>query len=150
MQFVGSVARSAPLALRLTVIHRYGTHYSTPGYVLFYLVRQKPEHMLRMQSGKFDSPDRMFNDISATWSSVLSNPADLKELIPEFYDPKTRGTFLVNGDKLRLGTRADGSQVRGCRRWMCCVCARVCAPCDRAAWLSGLGVAAVWCCVLLT
>lgn len=30
----------------------YGTHYSTPGYVLFYLVRVAPEYMLCLQSGK--------------------------------------------------------------------------------------------------
>ena len=29
----------------------YGTHYSTPGYVLYYLVRVAPEHMLCLQSG---------------------------------------------------------------------------------------------------
>ena len=39
----------------------YGTHYSTPGYVLYYLVRQAPEYILRLQNGKFDAPDRMFN-----------------------------------------------------------------------------------------
>jgi len=27
----------------------YGTHYSTPGYVLFYLVRAAPEYMLCLQ-----------------------------------------------------------------------------------------------------
>jgi factor associated with neutral sphingomyelinase activation len=30
----------------------YGTHYSAPGYTLFYLVRQAPEHMLNLQQGK--------------------------------------------------------------------------------------------------
>lgn len=30
----------------------YGTHYSTPGYVLYYLVRVAPEQMLCLQSGK--------------------------------------------------------------------------------------------------
>lgn len=30
----------------------YGTHYSTPGYVLYYLVRRAPEHVLRLQNGK--------------------------------------------------------------------------------------------------
>ena len=95
----------------------YGTHYSVPGYVLFYLVRQCPEHMLRMQSGRFDAPDRMFNDIGDTWRSVLTNTADLKELIPEFYDPSTKGAFLRNSDKLRLGVRADGTPVSR-RRWL--------------------------------
>lgn len=27
----------------------YGTHYSTPGYVIGYLVRKKPEYMLKLQ-----------------------------------------------------------------------------------------------------
>ena len=26
----------------------YGTHYSTPGYVIGYLVRKKPEYMLKL------------------------------------------------------------------------------------------------------
>jgi len=38
----------------------YGTHYSTPGYVLFYLVRMAPEYMLCLQNGKFDAADRLF------------------------------------------------------------------------------------------
>ena len=109
----------------------YGTHYSVPGYVLFYLVRQCPEHMLRMQSGKFDAPDRMFNDVAETWDSVLTNSADLKELIPEFYDPSNKGAFLRNGDKLRLGVRANGQPVR-----VCCVSCIVCAAGDRSCLLS--------------
>jgi factor associated with neutral sphingomyelinase activation len=56
----------------------YGTHYSTPGYVLFFLARIAPEHMLCLQGGKFDSPDRMFSSISGCWDSCLNNPADLK------------------------------------------------------------------------
>jgi factor associated with neutral sphingomyelinase activation len=28
----------------------YGTHYSAPGYVLYYLVRSMPEHMLCLQT----------------------------------------------------------------------------------------------------
>ena len=39
----------------------YGTHYSTPGYVLYYLVRQNPDLMLHLQNGKFDDPDRAFH-----------------------------------------------------------------------------------------
>ena len=109
----------------------YGTHYSVPGYVLFYLVRQCPEHMLRMQSGKFDAPDRMFNDVAETWDSVLTNSADLKELIPEFYDPSNKGAFLRNGDKLRLGVRANGQPVS-----VCCVSCIVCTAGDRSCLLS--------------
>lgn len=39
----------------------YGSHYSTPGFVLFYLVRKYPQYMLCLQNGRFDHPDRMFN-----------------------------------------------------------------------------------------
>jgi hypothetical protein len=52
----------------------YGTHYSTPGYVLHYLVRVAPEYMLCLQNGKFDAPDRMFHNLEGTWQSCLSNP----------------------------------------------------------------------------
>ena len=31
----------------------YGTHYSAPGYVLYYLLRVMPEHMLCLQNGEF-------------------------------------------------------------------------------------------------
>jgi factor associated with neutral sphingomyelinase activation len=31
----------------------YGTHYSAPGYCLYYLVRTMPEHMLCLQNGMF-------------------------------------------------------------------------------------------------
>jgi factor associated with neutral sphingomyelinase activation len=87
----------------------YGTHYSTPGYVLFFLVRSAPEHMLCLQNGRFDSPDRMFVDVGSAWDSVLRNHADLKELIPEFYSGD--GSFLVNGQGLNLGTRQSGERV---------------------------------------
>ena len=78
----------------------YGTHYSTPGYVLYYLVRVAPEHLLNLQNGKFDAPDRfniirscykafpsdfiyirMFFSMTESWKSCLTNPADLKELV---------------------------------------------------------------------
>jgi Beige/BEACH domain len=87
----------------------YGTHYSTPGYVLYYLVRVAPEHMLCLQNGKFDAADRMFYSISGMFSSCLSNPADLKELIPEFFDGE--GEFLSNNECLNLGRRHDGDRV---------------------------------------
>ena len=41
----------------------YGTHYSAPGYVIGYLVRKHPQYMLKLQSGKFDKPDRIFTSI---------------------------------------------------------------------------------------
>ena len=91
----------------------YGTHYSTPGYVLFYLVRVAPEYMLCLQNGMFDAPDRMFFSIGKAWDSVMSNPADLKELIPEFYDTSSlySGEFLRNYQELKMGTRQNGKRL---------------------------------------
>ncbi|ELR15772.1 Beige/BEACH domain containing protein, partial [Acanthamoeba castellanii str. Neff] len=86
----------------------YGTHYSTPGYVLYYLVRAAPEYMLRLQNGKFDAPDRMFHSIADTWNNALNLPADVKELIPEFYNMPD---FLLNTESLYLGVRSNGEML---------------------------------------
>ncbi|KAG2780986.1 hypothetical protein PC129_g16903 [Phytophthora cactorum] len=83
----------------------YGTHYSTPGYVLYYFVRMAPEYMLCLQNGKFDAPDRLFQSIPSTWSSCNTNHADLKELIPAFFDDSMPPEeWLCNGKNLDLGT----------------------------------------------
>lgn len=60
----------------------YGTHYSAPAYVVFYLVRLVPEFMLHLQSGVFDKPDRIFGSIEECWNGVLSHTSDVKELVP--------------------------------------------------------------------
>lgn len=88
----------------------YGTHYSCPGYTMFWLVRAAPAHMLRLQNGKFDAPDRLFCSISEAWDSVLTNQADVKELIPEFYMPE-QPNFLLNSKRLALGVRQNGRLV---------------------------------------
>ncbi|XP_067107617.1 protein FAN isoform X3 [Osmerus mordax] len=87
----------------------YGSHYSSPGYVLFYLVRVAPEHMLCLQNGRYDNADRMFNNIGETWRNCLEGATDFKELIPDFYGDDT--SFLVNSLNLNLGRRQDGSWV---------------------------------------
>uniref|UniRef100_A0A182JZX8 Protein FAN n=1 Tax=Anopheles christyi TaxID=43041 RepID=A0A182JZX8_9DIPT len=89
----------------------YGSHYSTPGFVLYYLVRKHPELMLCLQNGKFDHPDRMFNCVADAFHNCLHNMSDFKELIPEFYDPELGGDFLLNGLKIDFGTRFDGTPV---------------------------------------
>jgi factor associated with neutral sphingomyelinase activation len=96
----------------------YGTHYSTPGYALYYLVRQCPELMLCLQNGKFDQPDRLFNSVYDTWEGVLTNQTDVKELIPEFFQiPKENEdgevvTFLTNYRGLDLGIRQNQQKVQ--------------------------------------
>ncbi|EDS28930.1 neutral sphingomyelinase [Culex quinquefasciatus] len=89
----------------------YGSHYSAPGLVLFYLVRKYPKLMLCLQNGRFDHPDRMFNKVEDVYSNCMINMADFKELIPEFYDTETGGDFLVNKMKINFGARFDGTPV---------------------------------------
>lgn len=83
----------------------YGTHYSTPGYVLYYLVRMVPQHMLCLQGGKFDTPDRLFRSIDVSWQGCTTNHSDVKELIPEFFDTSlSPAHWLTNHQHLNLGT----------------------------------------------
>ena len=71
----------------------FGSHYSTPGFVLYFLVRKIPECMLCLQNGRFDHPDRMFNSIPQTWINVTTHHSDFKELVPEFYMPEYKVSF---------------------------------------------------------
>jgi len=87
----------------------YGSHYSTPGYVLFYLARIAPEYVLCLQNGKFDHADRMFNNLYDTYNNVLCGAADFKELIPEFYGES--GDFLQHRGVINFGFRNDGTPV---------------------------------------
>lgn len=86
----------------------YGTHYSAPGYILYYLVRSMPQHMLCLQNGKFDSPDRMFFSVQQCFDCALTNHADVKELIPQFY---LNYDFLINAQSLQLGATQLGDRV---------------------------------------
>lgn len=88
----------------------YGAHYSTPGYVMYWLVRKTPEQMLRLQNGRFDAADRLFFSVAESWaSSTGRSNTDVKELIPEFFLPGS-GDFLVNQNNLPLGKRQNGQQ----------------------------------------
>lgn len=90
----------------------YGTHYSAPAYVLYYLVRTMPEHMLCLQNGKFDSADRMFHSIAHCYKCCLTNHADVKELIPQFFSlDKFDLDFLRNARALSLGATQTGDRV---------------------------------------
>ncbi|XP_060073823.1 protein FAN-like [Ylistrum balloti] len=88
----------------------YGSHYSTPGYVLFYLALIAPEYVLCLQNGKFDQPDRMFNSVYETWQNCMMGAADFKELIPEFYSLGSP-EFLLNNGLSNFGIRQDGRPV---------------------------------------
>ena len=65
--------------------------------------------MLKLQGGKFDNPNRLFKGIKKEWTGVLTNPGNVKELIPEFYGDDA--SFLTNSMKLDLGVRANKKRV---------------------------------------
>nr|XP_010908800.1 BEACH domain-containing protein C2 isoform X2 [Elaeis guineensis] len=88
----------------------YGSHYSSAGTVLYYLVRVEPFTTLaiQLQGGKFDHADRMFADISSTWKGVLEDMSDVKELVPEmFYLPE----LLTNVNSIDFGTTQLGGKL---------------------------------------
>ncbi|XP_068650842.1 BEACH domain-containing protein C2 [Aristolochia californica] len=88
----------------------YGSHYSSAGTVLYYLVRVEPFTTLsiQLQGGKFDHADRLFSDIGATWKGVTEDMSDVKELVPEmFYLPET----LTNANSVDFGTTQLGEKL---------------------------------------
>ncbi|XP_034730693.1 neurobeachin-like protein 2 isoform X1 [Etheostoma cragini] len=80
----------------------YGTHYSNAAGVMHYMIRMEPFTTLhiQLQSGRFDCADRQFHSVAAAWQARMESPADVKELIPEFfYYPE----FLQNMNGFNLG-----------------------------------------------
>ena len=70
--------------------YHYGSHYSSPAVVSYYLLRLEPfmSQAKEIQGGCFDRADRLFHDFVLSWKSCLSFTGDVKELIPElFYQP---------------------------------------------------------------
>ncbi|XP_027928057.1 BEACH domain-containing protein C2 [Vigna unguiculata] len=88
----------------------YGSHYSSAGTVLYYLVRVEPFTTLaiQLQGGKFDHADRMFSDISATWNGVLEDMSDVKELVPELF---YQSEVLTNENSIDFGTTQTGGKL---------------------------------------
>lgn len=82
----------------------YGSHYSSAGVVLHYLIRAQPfaELAVDLQGTHFDVPDRLFHSMKESWVSATQTMCDVKELVPElFYMPET----LLNENDLPLGSR---------------------------------------------
>jgi factor associated with neutral sphingomyelinase activation len=65
-----------------TPAHLYPTHYSTPGYVSYFLIRKIPEFIVRIQNGVFSPSDRIFRCVESAYLSSMNGIADFKELIP--------------------------------------------------------------------
>ena len=88
----------------------YGSHYSSAGSVLHFLLRLEPFTALarQLQGGRFDHADRLFRSVAKSWEGCLASTADVKELTPEFY---SLPEFLVNADGHDLGVAQDGAAV---------------------------------------
>ncbi|XP_022621350.1 neurobeachin-like protein 2 isoform X1 [Seriola dumerili] len=80
----------------------YGTHYSNAAGVMHYMIRMEPFTTLhiQLQSGRFDCADRQFHSVAAAWQARMESPADVKELIPEFF---YFSEFLQNMNGFDLG-----------------------------------------------
>ncbi|CAI5461598.1 unnamed protein product [Closterium sp. Yama58-4] len=90
----------------------YGSHYSSAGVVLYFLIRMEPFATLHrlLQGGRFDQADRLFDSVASAWDNCQSNTSDVKELLPEFfYQPE----FLRNSNCFDLGLRQDGQALDG-------------------------------------
>jgi factor associated with neutral sphingomyelinase activation len=85
----------------------YGTHYSNPSYVIGYLVRIRPEYMLRLQSGKLDHPDRIYFSVEKDWENC--NSVSVNELIPEFYEENIE--FLCNFKNIKFGLNSKNENI---------------------------------------
>lgn len=87
----------------------YGSHYSNPGIVTYYLMRLMPfgDMAMELQGGKFDCGDRLFRGIKNCWELV--EKSDFKELVPEFY---YLPDFLLNLNKFNLGTTSNENKVK--------------------------------------
>jgi len=92
----------------IIVPFHYGSHYSSAGIVLHYLIRLEPftKFAKQLQGGKFDVADRLFLSVKDSFESAsgindAANLSDVKELTPEwFYLPE----FLQNSNKCDFGT----------------------------------------------
>lgn len=89
----------------------YGTHYSTPAYVIYFLTRSHPMFQLQIQNGTYGPADRMLNSLRDCWyyiyGSSLGN--EVMELIPEFYN--SNGEFLINIHNIQLGKTKNSENV---------------------------------------
>jgi len=88
----------------------HGSHYSTPGGVLHWLLRLQPFSQLHvaLQGGRFDVGDRLFCSVPGAWAGAWSNASDVRELTPEWF---CAPEFLLNQQRLPLGRTQAGAQV---------------------------------------
>jgi hypothetical protein len=87
----------------------FNYHYSTSGYILYYLVRMNPFTYghLKLQSNQFDVPRRMFCSIE-NYLKAISATEENRELIPEFFH---NYEIFLNLNYLNLGYLDDDQTI---------------------------------------
>ena len=88
----------------------FNQHYSTGGYILYYLIRLIPfthQHIL-FQSMKFDCASRIFSSLNHIYN-IYESTDDNRELIPEFY---FNYEFMTNLNYNNLGYFENNKELR--------------------------------------
>jgi len=88
----------------------YGSMYSTPSIVMYYLIRQCPAFLLRLQQTTFGPKEKFIMSLPTSWTNTFTQYDELKECIPEFYDPDN-AEFLLNLNSLNLGKTHTDEQI---------------------------------------
>ena len=85
----------------------FSQHYSTSGYIFYYLIRQIPftYSNIELQSGRFDLPGRIFCSLKHHLG-FLQIIQDNRELVPEFY---FNYEFLLNLNHNDFGESEDNN-----------------------------------------
>lgn len=92
----------------------YGTHYMHLGVVLYFMFRIDPYCLFSIYLHRgWDHQNRLFYDFTEAWNAAAyTSPADVKELIPQFY---TVPEFLTNMSHLPITTNTEGKSVQDVR-----------------------------------
>ena len=88
----------------------FGTSYSNPFYVSYYLIRLFPfSHIsIELQGKSFDNPNRLFLSVENAFHNSISQTTDVKEIIPEFfYLPE----MFLNINDLNMGITDKGNLI---------------------------------------
>jgi hypothetical protein len=85
----------------------YANGYSNSMILSHYLLRLEPFSSIhiQLQDGHFDSPNRLFQSIGLSYSTLFSIAASSREICPEFFFCPE---FLVNLEGFEFGQRVDG------------------------------------------
>ena len=94
-----------------TFKYHFNSHYSTSGFVLYYLVRIDPftSGQIKLQSGQFDAPKRMFSNFE-NYLLAINTSEENRELTPEFF---ANYEIFLNLNYLNLGYMKEDDLIIG-------------------------------------